>query len=203
MGSLGFVALLYWLFPEYHGAFYDNYYRMLSLVAPPWWVLALPYIHFVDRKMTRPLDGYWHLGQVVTMQWGQVNWRMVGQHLLGWLVEGFFLPLKFTYMCNDLNHFLAIDVTRLSGFKAWFDLLYELCYFIDVGLVVMGYLLTLRIADTHFRSAEPTMRSIPITLHMRSGSMRMACSASCGLHPAAVDLALLTHSVSTAHFPRQ
>lgn len=164
LGSLGFVALLYWLFPEYHGDFYDNYYRMLSLVVPPWLVIALPYIYFVDRKMARPLDGYWHLGRVVTMQWGQVNWRIVGQHLLGWLVKGFFLPLMFTYMCNDLHHFLSTDVTKLSGFKAWFDLLYALCYFIDVGLVVMGYLLALRIADTHLRSAEPTMLGWAVAL---------------------------------------
>ena len=40
MGSLGFVALLYWLLPEYHGAFYDRYYQMLRLVLPPWLVLV-------------------------------------------------------------------------------------------------------------------------------------------------------------------
>nr|WP_306663164.1 isoprenylcysteine carboxylmethyltransferase family protein [Ralstonia sp. ASV6] len=157
LGSLGFVALLYWLFPEYHGDFYDRYYAMLRLVLPPWLALALPYLYFVDRKMAQPFDGYWHLGRLVTMQWDKVDVRIVGQHLLGWLVKGFFLPLMFAYMCNDLARFLATDYSQLNGFKAWFDLLYGLFYFIDVGLVAMGYLLALRIADTHLRSAEPTM----------------------------------------------
>ncbi len=164
LGSLGFIALLYWLFPEYHGKFYDNYYRMLALILPPWLVLALPYLHFVDRKMSRPFDGYWHMGRLVTMQWDKVDARIVGQHLLGWLVKGFFLPLMFTYMCNDLGRFLTADIGHLSGFKAWFDLLYGLCYFIDVGLVVMGYLLALRVADTHLRSAEPSMLGWAVAL---------------------------------------
>lgn len=164
LGSLGFVALLYWLFPEYHGDFYDRYYAMLRLLLPPWLVLALPYLYFVDRRMARPLDGYWHLGRLVTMQWHSVDLRIVGQHLLGWLVKGFFLPLMFTYMCNDLARFLAVDASQLTGFKAWFDLLYGLFYFIDVGLVAMGYLLALRVADTHLRSAEPTMLGWAVAL---------------------------------------
>ncbi|WP_087722177.1 isoprenylcysteine carboxylmethyltransferase family protein [Pandoraea sp. PE-S2T-3] len=164
LGSLGFVALLYWLFPEYHGDFYDRYYRMLTLIMPPLLVLALPYLYFVDRRMPQPLDGYWHVGQLVTLQWANVDRRIVGQHLLGWLVKGFFLPLMFGYLCNDLARFLSADVSQLSGFKPWFDLLYGLCYFVDVGLTVMGYLLTLRLADTHLRSAEPTMLGWAVAL---------------------------------------
>ncbi|VVE47740.1 hypothetical protein PPN31114_04517 [Pandoraea pneumonica] len=164
LGSLGFVALLYWLFPEYHGDFYDRYYRMLSWILPPWLLLAVPYIHFVDRRMPQPFDGYWHLGQVVTLQWRGVDGRILGQHLLGWVVKGFFLPLMFGYLCDDLTRFMNADFAQLTGFKAWFDLLYGLCYFIDVGLVAMGYLLTLRVADTHLRSTEPTMLGWAVAL---------------------------------------
>jgi hypothetical protein len=164
LGSIGFVALLYWLFPEYHGDFYGRYYAMLRLVLPPLLVLALPYFYFVDRRMTNPLDGYWHLGRLVTLQWEQVDMRVIGQHLLGWLVKGFFLPLMFTDICGDLTRFLAANVSQLTGFQAWFDLLCGLLYFIDVALATMGYLLALRIADTHLRSAEPTLLGWAVAL---------------------------------------
>ena len=43
-GSLFFVALLYWLFPEYHqgGQFYGNYYAALKVLLPAWAVLSVP-----------------------------------------------------------------------------------------------------------------------------------------------------------------
>ena len=164
LGSLGFIAFLYWLLPEYHGSFYDRYYAMLRLILPPWLLLALPYIHFVDRHMKNPRDGYWHMGKLVMMDWDAFDSRVLGQHLLGWLVKGFFLPLMFTYLCNDLVRFLAYDFNQLVSFKYWFDFLHDSFYFIDVGLVSMGYLMSMRLADTHLRSAEPTMTGWVVAL---------------------------------------
>jgi protein-S-isoprenylcysteine O-methyltransferase Ste14 len=164
LGSVGFVAFLYWVFPEYHGSFYDRYYLMLRNLSVPWMALALPYIFFVDRRMRNPRDGYWHMGKLVTLQWDEFDPKVIGQHLLGWLIKGFFLPLMFTYMCNDLSRFLACDFAQLTAFKNWFDFLHDQFYFIDVGLVAMGYLMSFRIADTHLRSAEPTMLGWAVAL---------------------------------------
>lgn len=157
LGSLGFIAFFYWIFPEYHGKFYDRYYEMLRIILPPWMALTLPYFFFIDRRMKEPRDGYWHMGKLVTFQWDAIDGKVIGQHLLGWLIKGFFLPLMFTYLCNHLDRFLAYDFAQLTNFKFWFDFLHDFFYFIDVGLVSMGYLLSLRITDTHFRSAEPSM----------------------------------------------
>lgn len=157
LGSLGFVGALYWLFPEYHGDYYRRYYQMLWVVVPPLLLSGLPYIYFVDRHMPEPRDGLWHMGMAVLLQWDAVEWPKVGQHLLGWLIKGFFLPLMFTATCVGLTRYMAFDLTGLVGFKAWFDFLYDFLYFIDVALVSMGYLATLRLTDTHIRSAEPTL----------------------------------------------
>ncbi len=157
LGSLGFVALLYWLFPEYHGGFYQRYYQMLWAVVPPLVLVGLPYIYLVDRHMPEPRDGLWQMGMAVLLQWHGVDRRMLGQHLLGWLIKGFFLPLMFTAMCAGLGKIMAYDFSQVTGFKAWFDFLYDFLYFIDVALVSMGYLATLRLTDTHIRSAEPTL----------------------------------------------
>src|ERR1700689_863083 len=49
-GSLGFIAVLYWMFPEYQqgGQFYGNYYTALQVLLPLWAVAALPYLYWVD-----------------------------------------------------------------------------------------------------------------------------------------------------------
>lgn len=157
LGSLGFIGLLYWLFPEYHSGTYDHYFSMLRIVLPAWLLLALPYLHFVDRHMRAPHDGYWHMGRWLMLDWARVDRGLLLQHLLGWLIKGFFLPLMFSYLCKDLAHFLSYDFTRPGFIELWFDVLYDSCYFIDVALVSMGYLVSLRLMDTHLRSAEPTM----------------------------------------------
>jgi len=164
LASMGFVAFLYWLFPEYHGTYYDHFYAMLRAVLPPWLVLALPYFYFIDSRMPKPRDGYWHIGKLLTFQWDEVDRRVLSQHLLGWLIKGFFLPLMFTFMCNDLGRFIANDFSQLTAFKFWFDFLHDFLYFIDVGLVTMGYMMSLRLTDTHFRSAEPSMLGWAVAL---------------------------------------
>jgi len=164
LGSLGFIAALYWLLPEYQSSFYQNYFAMLRILLPPWIALAIPYIFFIDRRMPVPKDGYWHMGNLVTFRWTALNQKFLSQHLLGWLIKGFFLPLMFSYMCNDLGRFLPYDFGKLSGFNFWFDFVHDFLFFIDVGLVSMGYLMSLRVSDTHFRSAEPTMLGWTVAL---------------------------------------
>ena len=156
-GSLAFCALIYWLFPEYHGDFYGRYFEMLDIIMPFWLVTALPYFYLIDRHMQQPRDGYWHMGMAFALRWREVDGRVIRQHLLGWLIKAFFLPLMFTYLCADLEKFLNFSLADLTAPNRLFDFLYGLCYLVDVGFASVGYIASLRIADTHFRSAEPTM----------------------------------------------
>jgi len=156
-GSVGFVALLYWLFPEYGAqGFYSHYWAAIRIVLPAWAVLSLPYIFWIDRRLSEPRDALWQMGRLVTLQWQDVSLRVVGQHLLGWLVKGFYLPLMFTYFCNDLDKLLHYDLTRLNGLQGYFDWAYFFLYFIDVALVSMTYLMSLKLTDTQIRSTEPS-----------------------------------------------
>jgi hypothetical protein len=159
LGAVGFIALLYWLLPEYSRGegFYGNFWMALRVVLPLWALFALPYIYWVDRRMHEPQDALWQMGRFVTLRWQGLQGRVIGQYLLGWLVKGFFLPLMFTYLCNELDKMLHYDLNLLHGFKGIYDWGYFALYFVDVALVSMTYLMSLRIADTHIRSTEPTM----------------------------------------------
>lgn len=65
LGSMVFIGILYWLFPEYHGDFYTQYYTLLEQILP--WILmaAIPYIYFVDRYQIDPKDSYFYMGQIL------------------------------------------------------------------------------------------------------------------------------------------
>lgn len=157
LGSIGFVTALYWLFPEYWGSFYEHYWSLLRLIMPVWLVVAIPYFYFVDQKMKNPKDGYWYLGRVILLNFSEVDKKVLWQHLLGWLVKGFFLPLMFTYFYRDLSKFLDFDFSKIVDFKSFFDFTYDFIFTMDVAFVSMGYLMSLKLFDTHMRSTEPTM----------------------------------------------
>ncbi|MEI6669937.1 MAG: isoprenylcysteine carboxylmethyltransferase family protein [Acidobacteriota bacterium] len=163
-GSIGFVAFLYWLFPEYKGHFYDRFYAAVWLVLPWWMALAVPYFYLVDARQTNPHDGYYHMGLVVALNWRRVDGRVIGQHLLGWLVKGYFLPLMLTYYFNDLTKFMAFDFSTIKDFKTIFDFGYDSVFLVDVGLAAMGYLMAFRLFDTHLRWAEPTVMGWVVAL---------------------------------------
>jgi hypothetical protein len=157
-GSVGFIALLYWLLPEYATrGFYAQYWRALEVVLPLWAAVALPYLYWVDRRLSAPHDALWQVGRLLLLHREDVSARVVGQHLLGWLVKGFYLPLMFTYFCSDLDKLLHYDLKRLHDLQGCFDWAYFTLYFIDVALVSMTYLMSLKLTDTHIRSTEPTV----------------------------------------------
>lgn len=155
VATIGFLYIIYWLFPEYQGSFYTKFYELARQVIPIWLIVAIPYFIWVDGKMIQPEDGYWNMGLLASGQWSKVNRRSLLQHSLGWLIKGYFFPLMFTYTTQNLGEFLRTDY-QLNNFKAVYDFLYFFFFFIDVILASMGYFISMRIFDNHLRSAEPT-----------------------------------------------
>jgi hypothetical protein len=162
LGSLGFVAVGYLVFPAYSDPLYLPFFSMLPVLIPLWLVAAVPYFYLVDRRMLAPHDGYWQMGELLLFRWRGIDRRILGQYLLGWVVKGFFLPLMFGYMCQDMARLLGYDAS--AGGTSVFDTAYVSMYFVDVTLVSVGYLATLRVTDTHIRSTEPTMLGWAVAL---------------------------------------
>ncbi|WP_233998971.1 isoprenylcysteine carboxylmethyltransferase family protein [Microbulbifer pacificus] len=155
--AVGSVAFVYWLFPEYHGSFYDNYFSVVRAVLPWWLLLAVPYFYLLDGAMLDPKDSYWHLGRWLLGKRRGISGKAIGQLYLGWLVKLFFLPLMFVYMGNNLGTLLAFDFSRLlDSFKAVFDFTFNFLFYIDLLFVTVGYVCTLRLFDSHIRTAEPS-----------------------------------------------
>ncbi|MEQ1503062.1 MAG: isoprenylcysteine carboxylmethyltransferase family protein [Myxococcota bacterium] len=150
------VGGIWWLFPEYRGGFYAPVFDAVRAVGPWAAVLAVPYLAVVDRRMVTPHDGYWHAGCVVLGRWGEVDRGILAQHALGCGVKAFFLPLMFTYLTNDVRLLLALDPALLTRFDTAHPVLVTTLYAIDLLVVTAGYVLSLRLLDTHVRSTEPT-----------------------------------------------
>ena len=158
VATLAAVALVFWLLPEYHRTFYDPFYAFLQMIAVPFALLSVPYIAFVDSRMAEPHDSYWMMGNLITFRWKHVRAGVLGQHALGWMVKGFFLPLMFVYLVNDLTWFSNASFSGFFNrpFVATYDVVWRIIFCVDLSFTVTGYLLTLRLFDSDIRSTEPT-----------------------------------------------
>jgi hypothetical protein len=183
VGTLVFgVLFAYWLFPEYHGddalrvalqpgftsavvdhnpftgVFYGRYYRFLWFAGFPTLIVGAFYFAWLDRYLVEPRDAYWHLGAAMLGQRRDIDYSKVADLILGWIIKGYFAALMYTYYGGNISQvYRALDATPGDPFVYWFDVLYPLSFTVDLAFTTMGYLVTLRIFDTHVRSAEPTM----------------------------------------------
>lgn len=156
--TLGAIAGLYWLFPEYAGDFYQPVWDAVALLAP-WLAAVTPvYVLIVDRRQRAPEDAYAQLGALVLAGQRPADWGDIGNHARGWLIKGFFLPLMFVGLTRDISHISGLLMgERPAGFLPLYDLVYGATFLLDLLFTCIGYMLTLRLTDTHIRSAEPTM----------------------------------------------
>ncbi len=153
--TFALIAGMYWIFPEYGGSFYQRFFNILTDILPWLMALAIPYIAWYDGCQKSPEDGLYHMGAAVTFRWRECDPRMVFEHLKGWLVKAFFLPLMITYAIGNMESFFNFDPS--SGFFLHvYDYGYHLIFTIDLLFATFGYIMTFRALNTQIFSAEPT-----------------------------------------------
>lgn len=156
--TLGLAAAYYWVFPEYHKPFYAPYWELVRYVLPVIVAGGIPYFIFLERYSVNPADGYWQMGMLATGGWRAVDREVIKQHLLGWLVKAFFLAIMFSFLAGDIAFIKTHSLTRALGdFKSFYVYMFNMAFTIDLAFVCAGYLLTLRLFDSHMRSVEPTL----------------------------------------------
>lgn len=156
--TLGVMAFAYWLFPEYHGDFYDPVTSAVRRLAVPLAVVAVAYVAFVDGRMRAPRDAYWQLGRCVLGRFQDARRADLAGHARAWLVKAYFVPLMVVYLHRSVGFVVSFDLGALTwGNERLYSLAHEGIFLLDLAFCVAGYLLSLRLWDTHTRSAEPTM----------------------------------------------
>lgn len=162
LGTLGFLAFLYWVIPEYEKNNYDRYFIFLQYSVPWLALFSIPYFWWMDGRMKQPEDAYYQMGLVVMLQWNDVDIYLIGRHIRNWLVKAFFLPLMFTYTGGNAqmivrHEFVDSDDFR-ETFRQFFHYANNFIFFADLIFACVGYVMTFRFLDSHIRSSEPTFR---------------------------------------------
>jgi protein-S-isoprenylcysteine O-methyltransferase Ste14 len=156
--TLATIGLVYWLFPEYHGTFYQPYWHLLQVLAWPMLCLAPLYFLWTGTRLMKERDPYLQLGWLLLGRgWDRLDREALRSHWLAWTVKAFFLPLMVVYAEERITS--TGGALRVLSWNTWsvYQFFYELSFLIDLLYCVLGYLLTLRVLDTQVRSTEPTV----------------------------------------------
>ncbi|UWP94226.1 hypothetical protein K3X48_08120 [Aliiroseovarius crassostreae] len=166
-GTLALIALFYWLFPEYHRDFYQPFWTACRSYLPILLALALPYFAVIDARMQTPKDGYFHAGLLFLFRLDRVDRAALRDHALGWLIKAFFLPLMFVYFSANATSLITMDpFSATDSIRAGVNYISRLSLGIDLAFVSIGYVLTLRLTDSHIRSPNPLFWGWVVTLAM-------------------------------------
>ncbi|MER8764940.1 hypothetical protein [Mesorhizobium sp. M0968] len=156
--TLTTIAAVYWIVPEYRRGFYAPYWAALYDTLPALLVAAPFYVAYVDRRQTDPEDSYAEIGAFVLSGAVPQRTEQIRQHVRGWIVKGFFLPLMFVYLCSTLGSILAgLEQPYRFDIMRWHAFAIDLLFMVDVLVAVVGYVFTLRVLDNHIRTVEPTV----------------------------------------------
>jgi protein-S-isoprenylcysteine O-methyltransferase Ste14 len=161
--TLLLIGIAYWAFPEYSflrsttGNFYEPFYFDLRRFGALLAVSAVLYFWMVDGQMREPRDAYWQLGRVLLGHPSDASPREIANHFLSWLVKAFFFPLMLVWMAGNVREIVSFDFSKVAYDNlSLYHFGNTLFYGLDLLFCVVGYALSLRIIDSHIRTAEPT-----------------------------------------------
>ena len=157
--TLMLVAAYYWVFPVYHNDYYVPYWVLAKAVLVIILILSIPYFFILDRFLVEPEESYWKVGMIVLGKWKEINADGLKSHFLGWLVKAFFLPLMFVSLSGNIGVIKQNPLNQVMSnfdFSIFYNYTLNYIFTIDLVFVTVGYLLTLRIFDSHIRSVEPS-----------------------------------------------
>lgn len=127
-----------------------------QIAAPVLFVLSIPYVLWLDRRLVEPKDGCWSLGAWLMGLDAEIDRAAIANHLRSWAVKAFFLAFMLAIVPPNFGDFVRWDTSAIFSHPvALANWLISFMFVIDVAFATAGYILTLRPLDSHIRSANP------------------------------------------------
>lgn len=121
--------------------------------APLLFLVSIPYVIWIDRRLVDPKDGAWAFGAWL-MGTARPAEGAIREHLLDWTVKGFFLVFMLAIVPGNYRGLIDAPL-RWDDPVAFTVAPIRFMFAVDVAFATVGYLLTMRPLDAHIRSANP------------------------------------------------
>ncbi len=154
--TFGLIWCAYFAAETHAPPHYAAYLELLMLFLPLVLLIAPIYVGFTTRHMIEPRDGLWQFGRLVCLDFASVDRAKITDYMLGWAIKAFFLAFMVSILPGSLAAPLRFgSATVLEDPVQTITSLVRLAFLFDVCFGTIGYVLTLRVLDSHIRSANP------------------------------------------------
>ncbi|MGE0776079.1 MAG: isoprenylcysteine carboxylmethyltransferase family protein, partial [Sphingomonadaceae bacterium] len=181
------IAILYCIGRWYWRGQYLFAMEVMGAAIPVVLLLSIPYIIWIDRRLSEPRDGAYAFGQFL-LNLGPPDREVLHEHLRSWGVKGFFTAFMISIVPGNFADVVRPAVAEILmnpvTLARW---LIGAMFLVDVAFATVGYLMTLRPLDSHIRSANPYAAGWMAALICYPPFLLMADGGPLDYHPGTQD----------------
>ncbi len=148
------IGAIYGLSRFYWAGNYLFAMKCFAYAAPFLFVASIPYVAWLDTRLTNPRDGCWAFGNLL-MGDRRADRSAIADHLRSWAVKGFFLAFMLSGFPGNFYDTVQRSFPALDDPVALAGFLISIMFLIDMTMATVGYVLTMKPLDAHIRSATP------------------------------------------------
>jgi protein-S-isoprenylcysteine O-methyltransferase Ste14 len=152
----GLIAVVYCIGRWYWDGNYVFAMQVLQVAAPILVLLSIPYVLWIDRRLTEPRDGAFAFGQWLLASGRNGDRAAMEEHFRAWAVKGFFIAFMISIVPGNFRDVVAPSLEEIGQnpvtLSRW---LISTMFLVDVAFATVGYFLTCKPLDAHIRSANP------------------------------------------------
>ena len=150
------IAFVYFSARWYWDGLYLFSMKVIGYGAIPLFILSVPYVIWLDRRLRQPLDGAWHFGQLLLSGGGEVDRETLYDHFRSWTIKAFFSAFMIAIVPGGWFNTITPSAAQILENPVTLSLwLIIVMFMIDVTFATAGYVLTMKPLDAHIRSGNP------------------------------------------------
>ncbi|MBI3418938.1 MAG: hypothetical protein HY053_02235 [Proteobacteria bacterium] len=199
--TLAFIGFLYWLFPEYRRAYYKNYFDMVWTILPFIPPIFVVYFLYAEWRFPEYRDGCWQTAMLVLGRWHLIDWQKFTQHILGWIVKGFYLAIMFGDLAGSLAGFRYVQWNwDTVTFKQLFHTVFLAIVTLELVFVSAGYVFSSRLFNSQMRMVEKTLLGWTVALMCYGPFLSLTFTRYLGYHAPGVDWSSVMSNMPTLYY---
>jgi protein-S-isoprenylcysteine O-methyltransferase Ste14 len=150
------IAFVYGACRFYWSGNYLFSMKILGYAAIPLFLLSIPYVIWIDRRLKEPRDGAWQLGQLILGTGAEIDRELLYDHFRSWTIKAFFSAFMIAIVPGNWQNVVNPPIEQIlynpTSLALW---LIAFMFMIDVTFATVGYIMTMKPLDAHIRSGNP------------------------------------------------
>ena len=160
------IVILAWAtLAQYQDSYFGPFFHALPLIVAATPIVSALFILASYRAYGPSERGGYQLGLILVGRSSEIDWQLLRDDLLTWLIRGFFLPINFCELVWTIAAIRGHELQLFSG--SWISSEYYvllMIYAVIIAAVTPGYLFGARLLNTETKAISNSWFAWTVTL---------------------------------------